>query len=53
MSTKHSMPQLINMKFIEKANLPDSMISVAAISCQAGEAIKKLNSIGIHTIEIP
>ena len=51
MSTKHSMPQLINMKFIEKANLPDSMISVAAISCQAGEAIKKLRRYGYEGSE--
>ncbi|MGN0574150.1 MAG: DUF6873 family GME fold protein [Acutalibacteraceae bacterium] len=29
------------------------MISLAAISSQAGEAIKKLNSIGIKTIETP
>lgn len=40
------------MKFIEKPNLPQSRVVAAAISCQAGEAIKKLNSIGIKTIEI-
>lgn len=52
MSTKHSMPQH-KMKYVEKANLPDGMISLAAISCRAGEAIQKLNSIGIKTVEIP
>ncbi len=41
------------MKFIEKPNLPQSRVTVAAISHAAGESIKKLNDLGIKTVEIP
>ncbi len=41
------------MKFIEKPNLPQSRVTVAAISCAAGESTKKLNGLGIKTLQIP
>lgn len=41
------------MKFINKPNLPQSRVTVAAISCTAGESIKKLNDLGIKTLQIP
>ena len=55
MSMKHSMHQYntVNMKFIKKPNLPESRVSLAAISCKAGESIKKLNELGINTLIIP
>jgi len=40
------------MKYIEKPNLPQGRVTVAAISSQAGESIKKLNELGIKTAEI-
>ncbi len=40
------------MKFIEKPNLPQGKVSLAAISEEAGESIKKLNSLGIEIIQI-
>lgn len=40
------------MRYIEKPNLPKGRVTVAAISAQAGESIKKLNELGIKTIEI-
>lgn len=40
------------MKYIEKPNLPEGRVTLAAISSQAGESIKKLNELGIKTIEI-
>lgn len=46
------MPRYNYMKYIEKPNLPQSRVRVAAISTQAGESIKKLNDLGIKTIEI-
>lgn len=52
MLTKHSTLQFKTMKYIEKPNLPQSRVTVAAISVQAGESIKKLNELGIKTIEI-
>ena len=44
------MRRLINMKYIEKPNLPQGRVTLAAISAQAGESITKLNSLGIETI---
>ncbi len=41
------------MKFIKKPNLPQGRVTLAAISEEAGESIKKLNSLGIKTIKIP
>lgn len=49
---KHSTPQYKTMKFIEKPNLPQGRVTLAAISVQAGESIKKLNNLGIKTTEI-
>ena len=46
MLMKHLMHQY---KFIEKANLPENPVAAVAISCMAGESIKKLNSSGIKT----
>ncbi|MBE6820549.1 MAG: hypothetical protein E7516_05815 [Ruminococcaceae bacterium] len=40
------------MKFIEKPNLPKGKVTLAAISEEAGESIKKLNSLGIEILEI-
>ncbi len=40
------------MKQILKANLPQSRVSAVAISCKAGEAIKKLNELNIKTFII-
>ena len=40
------------MKYIEKPNLPQGRVTVAAISAQAGESIKKLNELGIKTLRI-
>ena len=40
------------MKYIEKPNLPQGKVTLAAISYEAGEAIKKLNSLGIKTLKI-
>lgn len=40
------------MKFIEKPNLPQRKVTLAAISAEAGESIKKLNSLGIKVLEI-
>lgn len=40
------------MKYIENPNLPQGRVTVAAISSQAGESIKKLNELGIKTVEI-
>lgn len=42
-----------NMKYIEKTNLPQGRVTTAAISCTAGEAIKKLHSLEIETFEVP
>lgn len=50
---KHSMPQRKSMKYIEKPNLPQTCVRLAAISASAGEATKKLNELGIITIKIP
>lgn len=41
------------MKYIKKPNLPENRITLAAISCKAGESIKKLNELGINTLIIP
>ena len=41
------------MKFIKKPNLPENRVVSVAISCEAGEAIQKLDSLGIETIKIP
>ena len=40
------------MRYVEKPNLPQSRVAVAAISEAAGESIKKLNSLGIETVNI-
>lgn len=40
------------MKYIDKPNLPQSRVVLAAISESAGESIKKLNDLGIETIKI-
>lgn len=52
MSTKHSMRQFNDMKYIENPNLPQSRVTAAFISEQAGESIKKLNELGIKTLQI-
>lgn len=49
---KHSTLLCNNMNYIEKPNLPQGRVKLAAISAQAGESIKKLHSIGIQTIKI-
>lgn len=53
MSMKHSMHRCNIMKFIEKPNLPQSRVTLAAISGIAGESIKKLSLLGIEIIKIP
>ena len=40
------------MKYVENPNLPQGRVTLAAISAQAGESIKKLNELGIKTINI-
>lgn len=40
------------MKYIEKPNLPQGRVTLAAISIEAGESAKKLNSLGIGTLYI-
>lgn len=40
------------MKYIERPNLPESRVSAVAISCKAGESIRKLNDLGIDTLLI-
>ncbi len=40
------------MKFIEKPNLPQGRVSLAAINSSAGESIEKLHSLGIKTLNI-
>ena len=40
------------MKYVENPNLPQGRVTLAAISAQAGESIKKLNELGIKTIKI-
>ena len=40
------------MRYVEKPNLPQSRVVLAAISESAGESIKKLNSLGIETVNI-
>lgn len=52
MLTKLSMHQY-NMKFIEKPNLPQSRVVVAAISESATQAIEYLNKSGVKTLLIP
>lgn len=52
MLTRRSTPQCKNMKFIEKPNLPQGRVTLAAISAQAGESIEKLHSLGIQTVDI-
>ncbi len=47
------MQQLKAMKFIERPNLPQTRVRLAAISETAGEAAKKLKELGIDTIKIP
>lgn len=47
------MQQLKVMKFIEKPNLPQAKVRLVAISEAAGEALKKLNELGIETKKIP
>ncbi len=41
------------MKFVEKPNLPQNRVRLAAISGMAGESIKELNRLGIETVKIP
>ena len=51
---KHIMRQYkTHMRYIEKPNLPQGKVTLAAISEEAGESIKKLNSLGIKTLTIP
>lgn len=52
MLTKLSMHQYNNIRYIDKPNLPQGKVTLAAISEQAGESAKKLNSLGIETISI-
>ncbi len=40
------------MNYINKPNLPEKKVTVAAISSLAGESIKKLNTLGIETFKI-
>lgn len=40
------------MKYIEKPNLPQGRVTLAAINSQAGESIRKLNTLGIETVNI-
>lgn len=40
------------MKYIEKPNLPQGRVTLAAINAQAGESIKKLNILGIKTVTV-
>lgn len=40
------------MNYIKKSNLPEKNVSHVAITSSAGESIKKLNEIGIKTLEI-
>ncbi len=40
------------MKYVKMPNLPQGRVKSVAISCEAGEAIKKLNSLGIECIKI-
>lgn len=47
------MQQLKSMKFIDKPNLPQAKVWLVAISETAGEALKKINELGIKTIKIP
>lgn len=50
MSMKHSMHQY-KIRYIEKPNLPQNPVAGVAISCTAGESIKKLNELGIITYQ--
>lgn len=38
---------------VEKPNLPQGRVTLAAISAEAGEAIEKLNAAGVKTVKIP
>ena len=38
------------MSYIKNPNLPDKKVTIAAISCLAGESIEKLNNLGIKTL---
>lgn len=40
------------MKYLKNPNLPEGKVTLAAISAKAGESIKKLNSLGIKTVNI-
>ncbi len=40
------------MNYVKKPNLPENNVSAVAISCEAGESIKKLNELGIKTLKI-
>lgn len=51
MLTKHSTHQY-KLKYIEKPNLPQNPVAAVAISCTAGESIKKLSEFGIKAYEI-
>lgn len=42
----------MNMKYVEKPNLPQSRVGVVAISESASDAIAKLNLLGIETVKI-
>ncbi len=43
---------LYDMNYIKKPNLPENKVSCVAISNSAGESIKKLNILGIKTVNI-
>lgn len=40
------------MKYVEKPRLPQGRVTLVAVSAQAGESIKKLNELGINTVNI-
>lgn len=52
-SMKH-LKHLFNYEteFIKSPNLPENEVTLVAISCEAGESIKKLQSLGIECIKI-
>ncbi len=49
---RHLMLRCKNMKYVNKPNLPQGRVTLAAVSCEAGEAISKLNSLGVEIIKI-
>ena len=52
MLMKPLMQQYNTMRYIKMPNLPQNRVKTVAISCEAGEAIKKLTSLDIECIKI-